>query len=925
MTIERIDNNAETSGSQTTTSQRNRSPGLPTPQTAADFSFPMKPYAIQLDFMKRLFETIENGQFAIFESPTGTGKSLSIICGALTWLMRNTERPNASTGSKDIAGEPDWVVAFEKKRAAEEDASLGGANAEAKYNQWVAKTRRSEAMERKAGRAGKRLGGSGVPAAAGSALASKRKIDAVGTSAGNGDSDSDEFLVDAYYSDTEAAKYSKAGDADGPVQYSEEVRRLLERRATDKPFYDSDDSDAEDGLGLKSNEPPEEPAVTKVFYASRTHSQLQQFVREVKRTSFASRDKIRCMTLGSRMQLCTNDGVRQGTGSVYSLNEKCTEMQQNSKKKRCPFLPARRTPMFDFKDSVARKIMDIEELAGEGKRLSVCAYYGTRASVSSAHVVVLPYNMLLSKSARESMGISLKGNIVIVDEAHNLVDTVLAIHSVSLNWKTAQALLDMMQMYFTKYWRRLKGSNAVYIRQAIALLKALDRFMKQCDSQTAVMSVNEFLQRAHADHINVYKIDRYLRVSKLGRKLNMFAEARSKDNAEPAKRAAVQKDGQGLSVLSPRIHPATAVSTLESFMECIGNPNRSGARLVVTSSGTGNNKDVELKYLLLDPSESFGEICKDARAVILAGGTMKPANDAVEQLLPKQSSARLEQPQCSMLDPANAQMFAWNHVVAPSHICAQVIDKGPAGVSLKFALQDQSDVAKIRDAGNALAALCNVVPGGVVVFFPSYSLLRKMHSEWLAAGIIGRISKRKPVFAEAINQSSQPQKQDVLAEYTAQVTKSGSTGAVLLSVVGGKLSEGINFSDDLGRAVVMAGVPYPSLGSPELVERLEYYESGGSCLAAKGSGGGFKMGARGRELYESMCMRAVNQSIGRAIRHRGDYAAIVFLDSRYAEPRIASKLPAWITSGSQSVESKPFGPALARIASFFKRDFTGSG
>ncbi|KAJ2859199.1 ATP-dependent DNA helicase chl1, partial [Coemansia erecta] len=687
---------------------------LATPQTAADFSFPMEPYDIQLDFMKRLFETIENGRFAIFESPTGTGKSLSIICGALTWLMHDSKRPKASTAdkAKAMTSEPDWVVAFEKRRAAEED-ELEDENekAEAKYKQWVAKTRRSEAMERKKERwrAHNRFSEVSSVRSTNPAMptGTKRSVAAIAEDT----SDTDELLVDAYYSDTEEAKHT---DTDGPVKYSEDVRRLLEQRAANRPYYDSDNSEVEDALGAAENEAPEEPTVTKIFYASRTHSQLQQFVHEVKRTPFASRDRVKCVTLGSRMQLCTNDRVRKESGSsVYALNEKCTEMQQQGSKKkqhRCPFLPTQRTPMFDFKDSIGRKIMDIEELAGEGKRLSVCAYYGTRAAVSAAHVVALPYNMLLSKAARESMGVSLKGNIVIVDEAHNLVDTVLAIHSVSLDWTTVRALLDMMQMYLAKYWRRLRGSNTVYIRQAIALLKALGKFMQQCDAHVAVMPVNEFLQKAHADHINVYKIDRYLRASRLGRKLNMFADARSKDEAAASKRERV--DAQR----SPMVYPATAVATFESFMECMGSPSRVGARLVVNASGGGASKAVELKYLLLDPSEAFGEICKEARAVVLAGGTMKPANDAVEQLLPKQRSAPGEQrlPRCSMLDPANAQVFAWSHVVAASHICALVVDRGPTGLPLKFTLQDQADAARLREAGNALAALCNVVPGGIV-------------------------------------------------------------------------------------------------------------------------------------------------------------------------------------------------------------------
>ncbi len=51
-----------------------------------DFSFPFTPYPIQRDFMEALFRVLEERKLGIFESPTGTGKSLSLICGALTWL-----------------------------------------------------------------------------------------------------------------------------------------------------------------------------------------------------------------------------------------------------------------------------------------------------------------------------------------------------------------------------------------------------------------------------------------------------------------------------------------------------------------------------------------------------------------------------------------------------------------------------------------------------------------------------------------------------------------------------------------------------------------------------------------------------------------------------------------------------------------------
>ncbi len=55
-----------------------------------DFHHPYQPYDIQDDFMRALYEAIDTSSIGIFESPTGTGKSLSLICGSLTWLRNNT-------------------------------------------------------------------------------------------------------------------------------------------------------------------------------------------------------------------------------------------------------------------------------------------------------------------------------------------------------------------------------------------------------------------------------------------------------------------------------------------------------------------------------------------------------------------------------------------------------------------------------------------------------------------------------------------------------------------------------------------------------------------------------------------------------------------------------------------------------------------
>lgn len=65
--------------------------------------------------------------------------------------------------------------------------------------------------------------------------------------------------------------------------------------------------------------------------------------------------------------------------------------------------------------------------------------------------------------------------------------------------------------------------------------------------------------------------------------------------------------------------------------------------------------------------------------------------------------------------------------------------------------------------------------------------------------------------------------------------------------------------DDLARAVIIVGMPYANLGSPELQERMKYVNK-----LQTTSGVTRKPGAKdaAAELYENMCMNSVNQSIG---------------------------------------------------------------
>lgn len=53
-----------------------------------DIYFPFKPYPIQQKYIQKVIEALDTGANALLESPTGTGKTLCLLSGILSWIAK---------------------------------------------------------------------------------------------------------------------------------------------------------------------------------------------------------------------------------------------------------------------------------------------------------------------------------------------------------------------------------------------------------------------------------------------------------------------------------------------------------------------------------------------------------------------------------------------------------------------------------------------------------------------------------------------------------------------------------------------------------------------------------------------------------------------------------------------------------------------
>ncbi|EDX17171.1 GD16747 [Drosophila simulans] len=204
----------------------------------------------------------------------------------------------------------------------------------------------------------------------------------------------------------------------------------------------------------------------------------------------------------------------------------------------------------------------------------------------------------------------------------------------------------------------------------------------------------------------------------------------------------------------------------------------------------------------------------------------------------------------------------------------------------------------VSSLGQTILNVARIVPDGLLVFFPSYPMLNKCVDAWQASGLWADISCKKPIFLEP---RSKDQFTSTMEEFYQAIRD--SKGAVFMAVCRGKVSEGLDFADRNGRAVIITGLPFPPLKDPKVILKRRYLEANRTRENQLLSG---------QEWYNLDATRAVNQAIGRVIRHRNDYGAILLCDSRFKDASQVQQLSA------KNGRSKPHRPLSSPVDDVFR-------
>ncbi|CEJ04137.1 Putative DNA repair helicase rad15 [Rhizopus microsporus] len=249
-----------------------------------------------------------------------------------------------------------------------------------------------------------------------------------------------------------------------------------------------------------------------------------------------------------------------------------------------------------------------------------------------------------------------------------------------------------------------------------------------------------------------------------------------------------------------------------------------------------------LHFTCLDASIAIKPVFDRFRTVVITSGTLSPLD-----MYPK------------MLKFEAVVQESYAMTLTRNCFLPMVITRGSDQVAVSSKFEVRNDPAVVRNFGQIMVEFAKIVPDGVVCFFPSYLYMESIVSMWNDMGILNEAWKYKLIFVETPDAA-----ETSLALANYRKACDNGRGAILLSVARGKVSEGIDFDHNYGRAVIMFGIPYQYTESRILKARLEYLRD--------------NLYIRENDFLTFDAMRHAAQCVGRVLRGKTDYGLMVFAD-----------------------------------------------
>jgi Fanconi anemia group J protein len=301
---------------------------------------------------------------------------------------------------------------------------------------------------------------------------------------------------------------------------------------------------------------------------------------------------------------------------------------------------------------------------------------------------------------------------------------------------------------------------------------------------------------------------------------------------------------------------------------------------------TSDAKSDQLLILCLNPGVVFSPVAQASHSLILSSGTLSPLDSFASELGA----------------PFDIQVSA-NHVIDPCQMCPMVLPALESGFRFSSAhsqLANSDYRSRLHTVlGETFERLLRVIPGGVLFCVTSHDFLRRLVEHWKFSRIYQAISEIKPIFVEKPGGG-----EELLARFKKSI-ESGR-GGFLMGVCRGTTSEGMDFTDDQARAVFVFGIPYPNYADIDVQLKKAYNDR-----YAKGFSNRNLLSSH--DWYDALAFRALAQAVGRCIRHKSDYGAVVLIDERFVNQ--SHNFPPWVRRGISTKSN--LDDVASELRSFF--------